>query len=78
MTQFCKQRSFQRFHFFGFVVIYMVVAQQMQAAVNHQMGPVGLKFLALFSRFALDHRNADHQVPQQWDIQQLIRYIGRK
>lgn len=27
MTQFCKQRSFQRFHFFGFVVIYMVVTQ---------------------------------------------------
>ena len=42
MTQFGKQRSFQRFHLFSFFIFYMVVTQKMQAAMNHQMRPVGL------------------------------------
>lgn len=78
MTQLCKQRSFQCFHFFGFIVIYMVVTKQMQAAVNDQMRPVGLYFLALFRRFALHHCYADHQIAEQGNVEKLIGDIGRK
>ncbi|MNP42544.1 hypothetical protein D3C76_1363160 [compost metagenome] len=54
----------------------MVVTKQMQAAVDHQVRPVGLEFLALLGGFALDHRHADHQVAQQRDVEKLVRHIG--
>ncbi|MNH45973.1 hypothetical protein D3C79_1085810 [compost metagenome] len=50
----------------------------MQAAVNHQMRPMGLELLALFSGFALDHGHADHQIAQQRDVEELIRHVGRE
>ena len=42
VTQFGKQRSFQCFHLFGLIVFDVVVAQQVQATVDDQVGPVGL------------------------------------
>ena len=78
MTQFGKQRSFQCFHFLGFLVIYMVVTKQMQAAVNHQVSPMGVQRLALLGGFTLDHGHADHQIAQQRDVEELIRHIGRE
>ncbi|MNF06929.1 hypothetical protein D3C80_2069840 [compost metagenome] len=56
----------------------MVVTKQMQAAVNHQVCPMGLELLALFGGFTLDHRHADHQIAQQRNVEELIRHIGRE
>ncbi|MNP17904.1 hypothetical protein D3C76_1103540 [compost metagenome] len=56
----------------------MVVTKQMQAAVDHQMRPVGLECLALLGGFTLDHGHADHQVAQQRDVEKLVRHICRK
>ncbi len=78
MTQFRQQFTFQCFHFFRFGVVDVVVAEQVQAAVDHQVGPVGLQRLALFQGFAGDHRGADHQVAEQRDIEKLVRDIGGK
>src|SRR3989338_4499888 len=78
MTQLGEQLLFQAFHFEGFGFVHMVIAEQVQAAVDDQMSPVGVQGLALFGRFAGDHCDADHQVAEQRDIQQFIWHIGRK
>ncbi|MNR10673.1 hypothetical protein D3C85_1269360 [compost metagenome] len=78
MTQFGKQRSFQGFHFFGLIIVDVVVAQQVQATVDHQVRPMGLQRLALFGRFALDHLDANHQVAQQRDIQHVVGHVRRE
>ena len=54
VAQFGEQVLFQAFHLFGFSVVDMVVAEQVQAAVDHQVGPVRLQALALFGGLALD------------------------
>jgi len=54
--------DFARFHDFGLCRVDMVVALQMQHAVDGHVGVLMLRRLALFARLALDHRRADHDV----------------
>ncbi|MCY1456060.1 hypothetical protein D9M71_732550 [compost metagenome] len=76
MAQFSKQFPLQLFHFFRFCVFDMVVAEQMQAAVDDQVRPVRRQRLGLLRRLAGDHRGADHQIAEQRDVQQFVRHIG--
>ncbi len=51
----------------------MVVANQVQRAVDHQVGPVSIEALALLPRLALDHLRADHDVAKDSVISQRRR-----
>src|SRR5690606_27161993 len=69
MTQFGQRLAFESFHLVGFGIIDVVIAQQVQAAVDDQVRPVRLQGLALFGGLACHHGYADHQVAQQRDVQ---------
>ena len=53
VAQFSEQLAFQFFHLLGFVIFQMIVAEQVQAAMDDQMRPVRLGGLALLGGFAL-------------------------
>ena len=45
--------------------LFMVVAQQMQGTVNHQVRPMGLDGLVLLPRLRAHDAGADHQIPER-------------
>ncbi len=72
-----EQGSFQGFHLLGFLIIYMVMTEQMQATVYYQMGVVRLDRLVLFLRFAHHDVVADHQVAEQGKLDSGRRLEGK-
>ena len=63
VPQFSQQLALQCFHLLGFGIFDVIVAEQMQAAMDNQMRPVRVEGLALFRCLALDHRHADDRSP---------------
>src|SRR3546814_731424 len=55
----------QRLHAVGFACVLVVPAEQVQGAVDGEVGVVVVEPLALFARLAGDHRRAQHQVAEQ-------------
>src|SRR6185436_5355584 len=59
----------------------VVVACEMQRAVHHHVGPVGIDRLAVAYRLAADHVGADHQVTE-WQVRidghAALRLLGRR
>ncbi len=60
-----QNANFQGFHAPGLGGRCVIVAEQMQYAVDGQVRPVLARALALFGGFAGDNRRANHQVAEQ-------------
>src|SRR6056297_2520857 len=72
IAQFREDLPLEAFHAGGLLRRLVVVAGQMQGAVDDHVAPVALRRLALLGRLPRHHRRTDHEVPQG-----VVRLVGQ-
>ncbi len=75
-AQLGQDVAFELLHGLGLAFVLVVPAEQVQGAVDGEVGVVGGQRLALFLGLAGDDRRADHQVAEQWQLDALGRPSG--
>ena len=69
VVQSGQDARLQRFHLRCLVGVDVIVAEQVQGAVNQHVGPVRLQGLVLFGCFADHDLGAHHDIAQQRQFQ---------
>lgn len=76
ITESGHDATFQCFHSFGFILVNMVMTQQMQHAMNDHVRPVRTGGFTLFPRFLLHDVGTHDQIAQHPQVRQIR--TGRK
>ena len=77
MASLARTRALQRFHLFGLVVVLVVVAEQMQQAVDDEMGDMVRERLAFQCGLARDRLGGEHDVAQHRRQRRRLAATGK-